>query len=470
MTTFPRFSTTAIGQNKNAPRVWLEGHYLRDAGFTPGCHIVVEFATNKIIIKLAANGPRVVSSKRQGQIPVVDLNSSAIQTTFGASVAKLQVHVTPSQITLTPAYSLALRASRCKNGTEGSCFSGGGLLTQAAKQAGYAPAFAIEIDPGYAAIFEANHPEAKMFNLSVEDVPLDALPQVELLSLGIPCTPWSRSRTRDCKTGNKRDRSLPPEAHPLSDLTVWAALLIHAVNPATVVVEEAPDYLNSSAGYMLRLFLERAGYFVHGAVLDPTLYGEITGRKRTVIVATSEPGFQWPAPDPCTKTFADFADPPEIAEAQYFTPEQKPWLFKHWQTQTAKGNGFAPPQLTNQSTRVPVIRRRYLAQQGDGVVVKHPTREAYRWLSLAEIRRIHAVPGSYVLDEEQSLTRAGEIIGQGVIVSFFQKIISAARNFATTETISPQHQTLLSETTSDNEHQPPTKSNFPINQLGLAFA
>lgn len=467
MTTFPRLSTTALGQHNKAPRIWLEGKYLRDAGFAPGCHIQVEFATQQILIKLAPNGPRVVSSKKQGQIPVVDLNSSAILTTFGNTVSQLQVLVSPNQIVLTPAYSLALRASRCKNGTEGSCFSGGGLLTEAAKQAGYTPAFAIEVDPGYAAIFEQNHPEAKMFNLSVEDVPLDALPQVELLTLGIPCQPWSKART--CQTGKKRDRSLPPEAHPLSDLSIWASLLIRQVQPATVVIEEAPDYLNSSAGYMLRLFLERAGYFVHAAVLDPTQYGEITSRKRTVIVATSEPGFLWPATTPCTKTFADYADSPEIAESHYFTPADKPWLFKHWETQTRKGNGFAPPQLSLHSTRVPVLRRRYFAQQGDGVVVKHPTREAYRWLSLDEARRIHGVPQTYFLDEQNSLTRAGEIIGQGVIVSFFRKILSGLKHLTpSTEPLTkePPHTPNHCESTTTTTN---AQSNFAINQMGFAF-
>jgi hypothetical protein len=188
-----------------------------------------------------------------------------------------------------------------------------------------------------------------------------------------------------------------------------------------------------------------------------------------VIVATSEPGFQWPATTPCTKTFADFADPPEIAESQYFTPEQKPWLFRHWEAQTQKGNGFAPPQLSDQSTRVPVVRRRYFAQQGDGVVVKHKTREAYRWLSLAEVRRIHAVPDTYFLDEEQSLTRAGEVIGQGVIVSFFQKIISAARNFTTsTQTNTTEHHTALSPRI-NSEPNTSQQTSFAVNQMGLAF-
>lgn len=54
----------------------------------------------------------------------------------------------------------------------------------------------------------------------------------------------------------RRPTTLPPEAHPLSDLTIWAALLIRQVNPATIIIEEAPGYLTSGAGFMLRLFLE----------------------------------------------------------------------------------------------------------------------------------------------------------------------------------------------------------------------
>ncbi|HBB95580.1 MAG TPA: hypothetical protein DC054_09325 [Blastocatellia bacterium] len=47
-----------------------------------------------------------------------------------------------------------------------------------------------------------------MFNLSIEDLPLDTLSPVELLTMGIPCQPFSKARTKDLQTGNKRDRSL----------------------------------------------------------------------------------------------------------------------------------------------------------------------------------------------------------------------------------------------------------------------
>lgn len=100
MTTFPRISTTTIGRNKDAPRVWLEGPYLLDAGFEPANRIEVEFKKGQVVIRLAHDGPRVVSSKRQGQIPVLDLNSTALTEAFG-SITTLQVYIAAGEITLT---------------------------------------------------------------------------------------------------------------------------------------------------------------------------------------------------------------------------------------------------------------------------------------------------------------------------------------------------------------------------------
>jgi len=397
-----------------------------------------------------------VSSKKNGEIPVLDLNSSAISDSFG-EIQLLQVRITEGEIVLTPAYSEQLRATRCRNGKEGSVYSGGGLLTEAARLAGYQPAFAIEINSDYAAVFEENHAHARMFNLSVEDVPVDELPPVELLTLGIPCEPYSTARRRDKITGAKRNRTLPPEAHPLSDLTIWAALLIRKLNPATVVIEEAPGYLTSGAGFMIRFFLERAGYTVEARVIDPREYGELSARIRSVIVAHSGSNFRWPELISTTRTFAEIRDDESALESHYFTPRTKPWLTNHWSNQTAKGNGFTSTQLDNQSTSVPCVSKRYFSQQGTDAVVKHLQRpECWRWMTLAEVRRLHGVPDSYYLGDE-SKTRAGEILGQGVIVSFFQKIIAATRNLGTRRI--PKSST----TTEDNT------VTTDISQLGLVF-
>ncbi len=458
MNVFPRFSTTKIGRNKDAPRVWLEGLYLLRAGFLPAHRIQVHFSQQRVEITLAPEGTRVVSSKtRHNQsIPVLDLNTSALADSFGP-ITILQVQINNGTIVLTPTQTERLRATRCRNGKEGSLFSGGGLLTEAARLAGYQPAFAVEINEQYAKVFEENHHEARMFNLSIEDVPVEMLPAVELLSIGLPCEPFSMARRVEKGTGKKCNKTLPPEAHPLGDLTAWAALVIRALNPATVVIEEAPGYLNSGAGFMMRLFLERAGYTVEARVIDPREYGEITARVRTVIVAHSGSDFRWPEPAPNTRTFAEIRDDESLLEDRYFTSETKPWLTNHWANQTAKGNGFTSTQLDNQSTSVPCVSKRYFSQQGTGAVVKHLQRaECWRWMTLAEVRRLHGVPDSYYLGEE-SKTRAGEILGQGVIVSFFQKIIAATRNLGTRQI--PKSST----TTEDNT------VTTDISQLGLVF-
>jgi len=458
MNVFPRFSTTKIGRNKDAPRVWLEGLYLLRAGFLPAHRIQVHFSQQRVEITLAPEGTRVVSSKtRHNQsIPVLDLNTSALADSFGP-ITTLQVQINNGTIVLTPTQTERLRATRCRNGKEGSLFSGGGLLTEAARLAGYQPAFAVEINEQYAKVFEENHHEARMFNLSIEDVPVEMLPAVELLSIGLPCEPFSMARRVEKGTGKKCNKTLPPEAHPLGDLTAWAALVIRALNPATVVIEEAPGYLNSGAGFMMRLFLERAGYTVEARVIDPREYGEITARVRTVIVAHSGSDFRWPEPAPNTRTFAEIRDDESLLEDRYFTSETKPWLTNHWANQTAKGNGFTSTQLDNQSTSVPCVSKRYFSQQGTGAVVKHLQRaECWRWMTLAEVRRLHGVPDSYYLGEE-SRTRAGEILGQGVIVSFFQKIIAATRNLGTRQI--PKSST----TTEDNT------VTTDISQLGLVF-
>jgi DNA (cytosine-5)-methyltransferase 1 len=455
MTTFPRISTTTIGRHKDAPRVWLEGRYLLDAGFEPTNRIQVEFTKGQVVIRLAKDGLRIVSSKRQGQIPVLDLNSTALTEAFGP-ISTLQVHITVGEITLTPSQTDILRASRCLNGNEGSIFSGGGLLTDAARLAGYQPAFAIEVNPQYADIYEKNH-DVQLFNLRVEAAPLDQLTPVELLTLSPPCEPYSVARRRDKITGAKRDRSLPPEAHPLSDLTIWAAYIIRKLNPATVVIEQAPGYLTSGTGYMIQHFLKRAGYTVEARVLDPRDYGELTGRRRTVIVAHSGSNFQWPQPSRATETFADIRDDESVLQDQYFTAETKPWLVNHWNTQIAKGNGFASTQISDDSTSVPCITKRYMAGQGTGAVVKNTiTENCWRWLTLNEIRKLHRIPDSYQLSYT-SKTLSGEIIGQGVIVSLFKTIIEATRNLGNLQT--HLHNAITTE-----------EANLPLTQLGFSFA
>ena len=88
----------------------------------------------------------------------------------------------------------------------------------------------------------------------------------------------------------------------------------------------------------------------------------------------------------------------------------------------AKGNGFQPLQLTAEDTTCPTIKKRYFAGQGDNVVVRHPRLpDHHRWLTLPEVRRLMGLPEDYSLGD--TLTNAGEVLGQGVQVDTFTQII-----------------------------------------------
>jgi site-specific DNA-cytosine methylase len=210
-------------------------------------------------------------------------------------------------------------------------------------------------------------------------------------------------------------------------------------------------------------FLERAGYTVEAAVIDPRDYGELCGRKRTVIVAHTFENFSWPELTPCTKTVKDILDKPEDVEHLYFNADDKPWLVNHWKTQTEKGNGFAAPQLTEDTRSVPTITKQYQSIRGDAPVLCHPKKPStWRLFTVSETARLHGLdPHTYQLDPN-SKTLSGEVLGQGVIVTFFEKIIRATRNLIPARGGSARK--------TKKEVEPSAEINIGCAQASLAFA
>ena len=332
----------------------------------------------------------------------------------------LQVVTRQGTITITPPKALQHRMRRVKNGLEGSVFAGGGLLTQAAREAGFTCAWAIEIDKGYAKRFKRQHPAAIVHVDSVSDVSGDQLDQVELMTIGLPCEPFSGLRN-----GSK---GTVPEDHANGDLVYSALRLVEEVAPYTVVLEEVPTFLKSGAGFILIGALRRMGYTVEARVINPRDYGELAGRKRAVVIATTDDTVTWPEPRRCTKRLSDILTDVMPADDAWFTEESKPWPFKNARKQQAKGNGFQIPVLTAETTRVPCITKRYFNGQGGAPMVAHPTvADTFRWLQVAEVARLHDLPQMFI-DHLVSLpkTKAGEMLGQGVVVSTFALLIEAA--------------------------------------------
>jgi DNA (cytosine-5)-methyltransferase 1 len=411
-------STRAItlGEHRGSPRIYLQGKYLLSAGFSAGQRISATFESGRVTLSLDDDGERKVSSKRKGEVPVVDINSSQLREAFG-DCRNLVVRLRGDSITIEATRTEKKQRTRCRNGKEGALFSGGGLLSEAARQAGFKTAWACEIEELYADTFSANHPDTHVFNCSVSELEISDLEPVEMLTAGIPCQPFSAKRQ-----GRK---GAVPEAHPLGDMVFWTLRIIDAMNPATVVIEQVPRFLDSGAGQVLIHSLERMGYDVESRIIDPAKSGELCGRTRAVVVATSNgEKFTWPEEKPSEMTLGDLLEDVATDSSEWFTSETKPWLFNHWEKQRARGNNFISAQLDADSKRVPAITKRYFAGQGDGAVVKHPTQPGtFRWLRVSEVARLMGLPDGYVLPSAK--TRAGEILGQAVHVKQFTRLLGS---------------------------------------------
>lgn len=424
-----RTSQISLGENKGTPRVYLQGRWLLTAGFEPGDQYEIDFGNSEVKIIRSPSGRRKVSGKAKNTIPVIDIQS----TELGAALRnanKLVVAAANDSITITPAYSLLLSRSRLLAPTEASFFSGGGFLSLAAKLAGFDPKLGVEIEPAYADIYQANHPMAEMFNMSVHEVPWEKLKTfrpIGLFTAGIPCQPFSSIRT--VSAAGKRDKSLPPEAHELGDLTFFTCRGIEALNPHTVVIEEVPRFLESASGIVLLAFLRKLYPYVDAKILNPHDYGCLTGRNRAVVIA-SERKITWPEQTSTTQRLGEIFDP---APHEWFDRSSKGWLFDHWDKQTARGNGFASQVYDENSPYIGTIKSRYFAQQGDNPVIRHPTKpDTYRWLTLPEVRRLHGIPDDY--DIGSAKTTAGEVIGQGVVVDLFRRVIESVTKQAPAST------------------------------------
>ena len=114
---------------------------------------------------------------------------------------------------------------------------------------------------------------------------------------------------------------------------------------------------------------------------------------------------------------------PDDTRCEWFSKESKEWVFKQWERQTEKGNNFAKRQvITGDSDYVQAITKRYFAQQAGNPIVAHPTKpDTYRWLTPIEVKRLMGLPDEFDLGETK--TFAGEVMGQGVLVEVFHKVI-----------------------------------------------
>lgn len=406
-----RTSVLTIQENKGSARIWIEGLYLRKAGFAENTQIRIRFMNDKIIINSDVKGNRKVSTKRSH--PVIDVNNKKILQVFKVS-EKVRLIAEVGKLILTKTKKEIRKLMQLKDKSCGSVFSGGGLMDEAAKKAGFKTKWAIEYNPKYADIWQLNH-EGVMHNSDISDVILDDLDQVELLIAGIPCEPFSVAR----KDG------VSIEEHKSADLSMFFLMIVEKVNPRIIVLEEVQPYAKSPMGIMTMAALERMGYKISRQTVSGPMYGEIEKRKRCVIVATMHDGITFPEEIESEKTMAEVLMSKSDPRCEWFDRNTQKWVFDCWEKQKAKGNYFFSQLITKDSQTIQAITKRYLAKQPGSPVVKHPTEDLYRWLSIDEIKKLKTLNLGYKLAYGKIVS--GEVLGQGVIVKIFARIIKHVR-------------------------------------------
>lgn len=157
--------------------------------------------------------------------------------------------------------------------------------------------------------------------------------------------------------------------------------------------------------------------------------GELTQRKRCVIVATQRGAFQIAPPNPKIEKFrlSDFLDSEDPIQDRLDAERDAhsaAYLANRSKEMAAKGNGWRHLVFDRQHLgKVPTITRGYYKRQPQSWMVATPY--GPRLLRKHEIARIHG----HTFPDDISMTLAGELSGQGVMSRVFRDIFTNLAQF-----------------------------------------
>lgn len=431
-----------VGQNRGAPRVWLEGSQTAGAGFMPGQRFDIAIDGRTVVLTANADGSRIVSGKQIGERmnPVIDINSSALLAIFDG-MAAVRVVAKEGQIVLMPLATEIKKQERFKRLRSklesgeplaiGSLSHGGGILSHAIHSglaaAGIKSKLAFANDIREELLEHARiHNDAwdsetipyatPMQELAFDERGLASLPRVEALEIGIPCSGSSRA-------GRSKRGLEHAEAHPeVGHLVVSTLVILSKINPAIVIFECVPEYAQTGSADILRNQLRDLGYQTQERVLNGKEWGALENRNRWCMVAVThgvEFGFDQLMP-PVThqKTLGDVLEP--------LAPDDPRWgrmqgLKDKEIRDRAEGKGFKMQTFGANAESIGTLTKGYAKVRSTDPKIKHPTDpDLLRQVTPGEHCAIKEVPEHLVAG--LSNTIAHEVLGQSVVYRPFKDI------------------------------------------------
>ena len=189
-------AVTPLGRNRETSRLWIESRRLEALGFPPGMPFSMESKAGELLLKPAILAENHVSSRQiaGGRRPIIDVaNQAVLQGLAEYPELKITGWFERLQISPTRRAAAILRSRRLTPPFRVlEVFAGGGTMTAALTgndhfvvQAG------IEIEPRFADVWQAAHPEAALIQADIRALEVSDLPPFDILIGGIPCTSHS---------------------------------------------------------------------------------------------------------------------------------------------------------------------------------------------------------------------------------------------------------------------------------------
>lgn len=448
-------TTRQLNERNGKPRLWIEGKRLTTAGFAPGAMFVVEHHQQGIMLKLAELGTNKVSrrERQQGRVDsIIDIGDmSALKPLEGCKT--LRVVWGEGHLYITPLASEMRRVRRLKR-LKARLQSGENLKTAGVASGGGVLDHAVHTGMGRAGVNVRLHAfneiredlteqalehnefvtdETVVLNMPLQELAFDdsvlsRLGEVDVISMGLPCSGASTS-------GRAKLKTPMPEAHPdVGHLVAGAVAIIAKLNPACCIFENVKPWANSASAFIMRQQLRDLGYELHERDLYGPDFGDIEARTRWSMVAVSR-GIPFnyddmPVPQVQPRKLADVLDSPE-AVADRWSPMEG---LKAKQVRDIKeGKNFLMRVYTGEEEIIGCLTKGIAKNRSTDPKIQHPSNsELLRVPTAAEHARCKGVPEHLI--DGLSQTKAHELLGQSVNYSAFshlgEYVANALKNWA----------------------------------------
>ncbi len=432
----------AVGENRNKPRIWLQGAEVSSAGLSAGSRYDIHVKGGTIVLRANPDGSRVVSKKIKGEVdlPIIDLNSKELLALFdGMAAVRLvqrqgEIYILPLASEIKKKERLTRLRDKMERGIPldiGSAAFGGGVLSHAIHaglKAGGVESklrFANEIRGELIDHAMANNDSwskdtiplvAPMQELAFDESAMRHVPRVEVFEAGIPCSGASVA-------GRAKRGTAVPEDHPhVGHLVVSALMIMARANPAIILIENVVPYSSSASAAILRNQLKDLGYNTHETVLDGADFNALEHRKRWFMAAVTDGmHFDWDMLQFPEKKDMILGDLLEDLPDDHPSWSTMPGLVAKEKRDLEAGKGFRMQVYGADADKIGTLTKGMAKNRSTDPKIAHPNIPGLMRVPTAkEHARVKQIPEHLVAGLAQTI--AHEVLGQSVVYDVVKEV------------------------------------------------